>query len=66
MLLGVLGTGLERETLEQGEFNPSLPLIDARFPSSFVVESSFLTARSPLCKPRPCRGLARGGACLRA
>ena len=31
-----------------------------------VVEPSLLTARFPLCKPRPCRSLARGGACLRA
>ena len=44
----------------------SAPLVDARSPSCIVVESSRLTARFPLCKPRPCRSLARGGACHRA
>ena len=37
----------------------SAPLVDARCPSRFVVESSLLTARFPPCKPRPCRILAR-------
>ena len=44
----------------------SAPLIDARSPSCFAVESSFLTARFQIFKPRPRRSLARGGAYLRA
>ena len=44
----------------------SAPLIDARSPSCFAVESSLLTARFQIFKPRPRRSLARGGAYLRA
>ena len=35
-------------------------LVDARSPSSFVIESSLLTARFSQCKPGPCRKLDRG------
>ena len=44
----------------------SAPLVDARSPSCIVLESSLLTARFALCKPRPCRSVTRGGACHRA
>ena len=45
-LFAAFGTDLKTKNLAQGEFNPSLPLVDARSPSSFVIESSLLTTCS--------------------
>ena len=57
----------EAKRHREGRVQPvSAPLVDARSPLCFAINSSLLTARFPLCKPRPCRSFDRGAVCLRA
>ena len=67
MLLAACGADLKNKSSRSGRVQsvPSSP-VDARSPSSFVVESSLLPAQFPPLKPRLCRSVARGGACPRA
>ena len=67
ILLAACGTDLKNENSCLRRVQAvSSPPVDAQSLSSFVVESSLLTAQFPLCTPRPCSSLARGSACLRA
>ena len=67
MILAGFGTVVKNKISRAGRVQRvSAPLVDARSPSCIIVESCHLTARFPLCKPRPCRRFARSGACLRA
>ena len=65
ILSAFFGTDL-KTNMAQGEFTLYLPRSSTLdLPPPLPVESGLLTARFPLCERRPCRNLARGGACLR-
>ena len=66
MMMVVLAAGLMASFFSTRRNSCEGPPVDAQSPSSFVVESSLLTAQFPPRKPRLRRSVARGGACLRA
>ena len=68
ILLAACGADLKNNNSRSGRVQSVScpPVDDAQSPSSYVIESSLLTAQFPQSKPRLRRSLARGGTCLRA